>query len=293
MEIKEITANPDLTGQVRLIENVTYAAVDGEALKLSLLVPWLQRYRVNELKRRPLLVFVQGSSWQRPTLGEEIPQLVRYVHQGMVVATVQHRNSLEGHPFPAFLADVKTAIRFLRVHAAEYAIDPERVVLWGTSSGGNAALLAGLTGDDKRYRTAAYPEESDAVNAVIACFAPTDVEDVFNYTSQVPGSDLLQYCLFGKDQKQWAELKREMSPLYQIKAGQAYPPFLLFHGDADRVVPYHQMEDMAHALADAGVDVTAVRVKGAGHETNFWSPAVYDLASDFIQGQVHPSKTEK
>ena len=44
-------------------------------------------------------------------MGEEIPQLVQFVRAGYIVATVQHRSSIDGHPFPAFLQDVKTAIR--------------------------------------------------------------------------------------------------------------------------------------------------------------------------------------
>ncbi|MGN1283677.1 MAG: prolyl oligopeptidase family serine peptidase, partial [Candidatus Limosilactobacillus intestinavium] len=257
MTIHEINNNAAMKGQVRLIENVTYSAVDGEALKMDILAPWSQRYDYLKSDPRPLIVFVQGSSWRQPTMGEEIPQLVQFVKAGYIVATVQHRNSLDGHSFPAFLQDVKTAIRFLRAHAEQYAIDPQRVAIWGTSSGANASLLVALTPDDPRYKTAEYADQSDAVNAVVSCFAPTDVVDTFKNASQVPGSDILQYSLFGNDPSKWDDIKRQMSPLYQIKDGQKYPPFLLLHGDADKVVPYHQMEDMYHALEEHGVSVEA------------------------------------
>ena len=130
MVIHEIKNNPTLSGQVRLIENVVYAAADGQALKLEVLTPWTQRYpQEYTTEPRPLIVFVQGSSWRLPTFGEKIPQLVQFVKNGYIVATVQHRNSLDGHPFPAFLEDVKTAIRFLRANAKKYAIDPSRVAM--------------------------------------------------------------------------------------------------------------------------------------------------------------------
>lgn len=283
MAIHEIANNPDLRGQVRLIENVTYAAVDGEALKLELLTPWTQRYPKDyQTNPRPLIVFVQGSSWRLPTLGEKIPELVQFVNAGYIVATVQHRNSLDGHPFPAFLQDVKTAIRFLRAHADQYAIDPERVAIWGTSSGANAAMLVGLTADDPRYETADYRDQSDAVSAVISCFAPMDVEETFKYTAKVPGNTLLQFCLFGTDQSKWPAIKREMSPLYQVKSDQQYPAFQLFHGDADKVVPYHQMEEMYQKLQEVGADVEAYRVTGANHERDFWSQRIYDTAHRFL-----------
>lgn len=282
MTIHEINNNAAMKGQVRLIENVTYSAVDGEALKMDILAPWSQRYDYLKSDPRPLIVFVQGSSWRQPTMGEEIPQLVQFVKAGYIVATVQHRNSLDGHSFPAFLQDVKTAIRFLRAHAEQYAIDPQRVAIWGTSSGANASLLVALTPDDPRYKTAEYADQSDAVNAVVSCFAPTDVVDTFKNASQVPGSDILQYSLFGTDPSKWDDIKRQMSPLYQIKDGQKYPPFLLLHGDADKVVPYHQMEDMYHALEEHGVSVEAYRVKGANHERDFWSQTIYDIVKDFL-----------
>lgn len=282
MTIHEINNNAAMKGQVRLIENVTYSAVDGEALKMDILAPWSQRYDYLKSDPRPLIVFVQGSSWRQPTMGEEIPQLVQFVKAGYIVATVQHRNSLDGHSFPTFLQDVKTAIRFLRAHAEQYAIDPQRVAIWGTSSGANASLLVALTPNDSRYKTAEYADQSDAVNAVVSCFAPTDVVDTFKNASQVPGSDILQYSLFGTDPSKWDDIKRQMSPLYQIKDGQKYPPFLLLHGDADKVVPYHQMEDMYHALEEHGVSVEAYRVKGANHERDFWSQTIYDIVKDFL-----------
>lgn len=283
MVIHKIPNNPTLSGQVRLIENITYAAVDGQPLKLEILAPWTQRYpREYTTEPRPLIVFVQGSSWRLPTLGEKIPQLVQFVNDGYIVATVQHRNSLDGHPFPAFLQDVKTAIRFLRANAKKYAIDPKRVAIWGTSSGANAAMLVGLTGDDSRYKTADYTEQSDAVSAVVSCFAPMDVEETFKNSESVLGNDLLKFCLFGPDKKKWPAIMREMSPLYQVKDGKQYPPFQLFHGDADKVVPYHQMEEMAQKLESVGTSVEAYCVTGANHERDFWSQTIYDDVKSFL-----------
>lgn len=287
MAIHEIENNPGLTGQVRLIDNVTYAAVDGRPLKMAILEPWTQRFPLKyHLAPRPLIVFVQGSSWRVGKMGEQIPQLVQFVKAGYVVATVQHRNTLDGYPFPAFLEDVKTAIRYLRRRAVKFAIDPDRVTIWGTSSGANAVMLVGLTGDDPRYAGHLYRTESDRVNAVVSCFAPMDVLDTFDYTAAVPGSELLKFCLLGMDRKKWPEIAKEMSPLDQVKPGQDYPPFLLFHGDADKVVPYQQMVKMYDKLEADGYDVAAYRVKGANHEKDFWSERVYQTVLEFLDKKV-------
>lgn len=287
MVIHEIENNPELTGQVRLIDNVTYAAVDGRPLKMAILEPWAQRFPLKyHPAPRPLIVFVQGSSWRVGKMGEQIPQLVQFVKAGYVVATVQHRNTLDGYPFPAFLEDVKTAIRYLRRRAVKFAIDSDRVAIWGTSSGANAAMLVGLTGDDPRYAGHLYRTESDRVNAVVSCFAPMDVLDTFDYTAAVPGSELLKFCLLGMDRKKWPEIAKEMSPLDQVKPGQDYPPFLLFHGDADKVVPYQQMVKMYDKLEADGYDVAAYRVKGANHEKDFWSERIYQTVLEFLDKKV-------
>lgn len=287
MAIHEIENNPGLKGQVRLIDNVTYAAIDGRPLKMALLEPWTQRFLLKyHPAPRPVIVFVQGSSWRVGKLGEQIPQLVQFVRAGYVVATVQHRSTLDGYPFPAFLEDVKTAIRYLRLRAIKFAIDPDRVAIWGTSSGANAAMLVGLTGDDPRYAGHLYRTESDRVNAVVSCFAPMDVLDTFDYTAAVPGSELLKFCLLGMDRKKWPEIAKAMSPLDQVQPGQDYPPFLLFHGDADKVVPYQQMVRMYDKLEADGYDVAAYRVKGANHEKDFWSERIYQTVLEFLDQKV-------
>ena len=138
-DIKVIHHNPSLTGLAQIQNDIVFSHVIPEGLKLTLMRPW------NNDAPRPLIVFVQGSGWSFPNIYREIPQLCQYARAGFVVATVTHRNAVEGHVFPAYLQDVKTAIRYLRAHADEYGIDPKRVCIWGTSSGGNTAMLVGLT----------------------------------------------------------------------------------------------------------------------------------------------------
>ena len=168
-------SNPDLIGMADLYPDITYSTAQGQELKLTLLTPWRDRDHESAPPRHPLIVFVQGSAWTFPNVNYEIPQLAAWARAGYVVATVTHRNRLEGHPFPAFLEDVKTSIRFLRKNADTYGLDPHRVCIWGTSSGGNTALLVGLTGNDPAFKTQEYPEESDGVQLVIDCFGPTDM----------------------------------------------------------------------------------------------------------------------
>lgn len=286
-EIKVIKNNPDLTGMAAVIPDVIFSKAAGVTLKMQLLVPWNVTKAEKSTKRFPLIVFVQGSAWTYPDVYAQIPQLCAFSRAGYVVATVTHRNSLEGHPFPGFLQDVKTAIRFLRKNADTYRIDTDRVGIWGTSSGGNTALFVGLTSGDKRFITEEYPEYSDEVNLVVDCFGPSDLCAMLGDGS---GMDAETTAIFkglaGGDMKDIPAKLRMMSPVLCMEKEKKYPPFLLLHGDRDTMVPYSQSEDMFHKLVDAGISASMVRVEGAPHEGSFWSQELLDLIKEFIDNHI-------
>ena len=278
-EIGHLTMNSLLTGQAELKQHIVYSK-NGQTL--TLVLPWAHRDRRGPINPTPLIVFVQGSGWTTPNLNYELPMLSRFTEEGIAVATVCHRSTADGHPFPAYLQDVKCAIRFLRAHAEEYNIDKERIAAFGTSSGGNTVCLLGLTGDDPRYRTDEYPEESDRVCAVVSCFGPMELVTLFNQRldRDRTAAETRLTAMLGPDQAEWTEKLTQYSPALQIRSGMSYPPFLLLHGTQDPVVPYAQMECMYQNLKDAGVDVRAYYVDGAEHEGNFWSSEVRKVIHD-------------
>ena len=287
-EIPHLPANPTLENQYRLIPDIVYAHDDEAAQKLTLICPWSARACLPEevpspqTGKLPLLVFVQGSGWTQPDIDYELPQLSLYAHMGMVVATVSHRNRTEGYPFPAFLQDVKCAIRFLRKNADLYGIDPERVAIWGTSSGGNTAQLIALTGDDPRYETKECAGFSDAVTACVSCFGPTDLPALLaDAGGEIANSDILDTA-FASDPATRMQQMQQMSPISQVNSAKSCPPILLLHGTADSVVNCSQTIRMYEALVDAGIDVTAYLVDGADHEGNFWSAGVHEVIRDFL-----------
>lgn len=282
-EIREFDSNPELLGLAELRPDIIYSAAGGERTKMTLILPWGTG---EGCAPRPLVVFVQGSAWTFPDVNYQIPQLSQLARAGYVVATVTHRSSLDGAAFPAYLVDVKTAIRHLRAHADEYAIDPARVSIFGTSSGGNTALLVGLTGDDPAFRSAEYPEHSDRVSCVVECFGPTDLPGMIDLESRDPaseGAEIFRGLVGNGDIR---DVLRRMSPINYVKDGQAYPPTLIVHGDADPLVPYAQGELMYRRLIDAGAHAEMIRVKGAPHEGSFWSPALFEAIHVFIQRQL-------
>ena len=145
--VESISNNPTLEGLASVIPDIVYSHAGGKEIKLTLIVPQASRNAENPQKY-PCIVFVQGSAWTFPDITYELPQMSEFARNGFIVAMVTHRSALDGFAAPAFLKDVKTAIRFLRANAETYKIDSDRIGIWGTSSGGNTALLVGLTGDD-------------------------------------------------------------------------------------------------------------------------------------------------
>lgn len=275
--------NPALEKLVELQANIPFSAPDGETLALQLLKPqWSSGG-----KGFPLVLFIQGSSWTKPKQFVKIPQLSLLARRGFVIASVTHRSCWDV-PAPAFLKDVKCALRFLKAHAEEYDIDKTRVCAWGTSSGGNTALMIGLTGDDPAFETEEWPGESTAVNAVVDCFGPTDLIKMIDdqYAHNPKNDQNLLYALGGRNPDTYAQTLRLVSPIEYVKPGMDLPPFLILHGDADPVVLYEDSEAFYQKLTACGYEADLVRVTDAPHEGNFWSIPLLEMIFGFIEKQI-------
>ena len=286
-EIRTLPKNPELEGFAALQTNIPYCERDGREYTLDLIRPWAADQKKEV--RYPLVVFVQGSGWTTPGRGFEIPQLSELARKGYVVATVGHRSYLDGYKAPAFLKDVKTAIRFLRANAEKYNIDPERVGIWGTSSGGNTALLVGTTAGDPRFLTEEYADQPDDVKLVVDCFGPTDLIAMTeeNYPTMItnPTSTFALLCGFPYN----AETKASMamiSPLNYVTPGKDFPAFLLLHGTSDPVVAYSQSTRMFEKLIDCGYEAEMAKIPGAPHEGSFWSRELLAYVFEWIESRL-------
>lgn len=280
-----IKNNPSLDGMAEIIPDIVFSR---DGLKLQIINPWWDRVN-GSTPSYPLVVFVQGSGWTFPNVWMEMPQLCRLAGRGYAVAAVTHRNCYDGYPFPACLEDVKTAIRFLRCHGREYGIDTEKIGIWGTSSGGNLALLTALTIGDERYRTDEYKEYSDRVDYCISCFPPADLVESMKDESFSADLKKTFLSLSGGHIDENMSILREMSPYYIAKdmAGEKnnkkLPPVLIAHGDSDKLIPYNQGKKMYEALLGLNVKADMVTVKDADHEGSFWSGEMLNIIFEFIE----------
>jgi len=280
MAITVIDHNPTHQGLLDLQANIPFASPDGEELCLQLVKPqWSSGGQ-----GFPLVLFIQGSGWTKPNQFWEIPQLCLLAMRGYVIASVTHRSCFTA-PAPAFLQDVKNALRFLKANAQEFDIDKNRVCAWGTSSGGNTSLLLGLTADDPAFETSDYAGESTAVQAVVDCFGPACMVDMYDHQSAElkHSEENLLFHLAGKDPLTCREKLALVDPAAYVKPGRQLPPFLLLHGDADNMVAYEQSESFYHLLTENGCQADLVRVTNAPHEDTFWSRELLEIIFAFIE----------
>ena len=164
------------------------------------------------------------------------------------------------------LSNLNEGIRWVKKHAGDYQVDPERLGLMGASAGGHLACLAAVTAedgpDDSEGKGA---NQSTRVKAVAVFFPPTDFLD-FGGKTLDSGDELMGRLVGGAAQPQTvdsAQLLKQISPAHLVT--RQAPPFLLIHGDADPVVPLQQSERMLAALKQAGVPAELIVKKGGGH----------------------------
>ncbi|MBQ3222118.1 MAG: alpha/beta hydrolase [Clostridia bacterium] len=294
-EIKVLSSNPGLENLCEIKPDVEFTCPDGLSQKMQVIMPW--RLGENDTRRFPLIVFIQGSAWTKPNQCYEIPQLSEYARMGYVVATVTHRSAFEAKA-PAFLVDVKSAIRYLRAHADEFLIDPERVCAWGTSSGGNTSLLVGVTGGMEEFDVGDNLDQSSSVKCVIDCFGPTDlVKMVTKQYAPKPGEperkpqgpnlfEALAGQPLSREDLSTLEPLARISPVNYVEPGKSFPPFLILHGDADPVVLYEDSLEMYEKLSDCGYDAEMIRITGAPHEGSFWSVALHDEIKAWLKAHL-------
>ena len=250
-------SQPTLPKGTQIHRDLSYATNGHAQQKLDLYIPKTD-------KRVPLIIFVHGGAFNRGDKGGESP--APFLADGYAFASLNYRLSQDAI-FPAQIEDCKAAVRWLRSHAAEYKLDPDRFGAWGTSAGGHLVAMLGTTGDIRDFDVGENLEYPSRVQAVADWFGPTDFlqMDAHRLPDGVahnpPGSP--ESRLIGGAIQQNKEKAARANPITYITSGD--PPFLIAHGDADQLVPHHQSELLEAALKKAGVPVTFYTVKGGGH----------------------------
>jgi len=234
----------------------------------------------------PLLIYIQGSAYFEQNCYCSLPLLTDIARAGYVIASVKHRSS-DVAKSPAFLVDVKTAIRFLRKNAAEYNIDPNRFAIMGESSGGHISSMVGVSEDVADFETEEYGEYSSGVQAVVDIFGPSDITKFFDtIPRKEPFEDHPTARLIGGLPEDYPERAQQINPMKYLDENKTIPPFLILHGDSDGSVPFNQSVLLYEALRKHKKQVTFYKVLGAEHGRFLRSKTLMDIVIAFLGAYV-------
>lgn len=267
---------------VNFASDITYASYGDTDVILHLITPTPSAVS----GPIPLVVYVPGSAWFPQDLARSVPRMIDFAKQtGYVVAIVAYRPSTIAKS-PAQLIDIKAAIRFLRSNADRYNIDPDRVAIWGTSSGGHMASLVGVTDGIDKFTTDDNRDQSSVVNAVVDFFGPTNFLRMDDFPSAMthnsptsPESSVIGGPIQDPANREKVD---EYNPITYVSADRDIPPFLIMHGDVDPLVPFNQSLILYEALRDAGQDATFYKLTGAGHGDRFFTPQTLNILEEFL-----------
>ena len=252
-----------ITATIQATYDVSYGQADDQSLRLDVYQPtgWFTSLR-------PAVLLIHGGGWIEGDKSGERDLATWLVPQGFVAFAVNYRLAHNGKgQYPAAVLDVQRATRWVRAHARDYGVDPDRVGAVGLSAGGHLAALLGTTSptDPADPNSGQW---SSRVACVVDTAGPTDFTDDAN---PPVGTRIAQVIptFFGKSRAQIPESYREASPALQVNS-QAVPT-LIVHGTSDDVVSIGQSRRFEQALKAAGIEVKLIELEGEGH--NFNQPA--------------------
>lgn len=249
-------------------EKLVYSKVDERELLLDAFVP------VTPGPHAAVLV-VHGGAWRSGNRKQLAAYASALASRGMACFAIDYRLAPE-HKFPAQIDDCRAAVRWIRTHAAEYRVDPDRLGAIGYSAGGHLVCLLGTTGEQAR------PENGNVdtrLQAVAAGGAPTDfrtLADNGKWATYWMGGDLSTVP------------EKFHAASAAAFADRQDPPFFFFNGTADELVPLKWSKVCHDALKEQGVRVEWHEIDGANHLQAAMNAAVLERACDFLYRELQP-----
>lgn len=228
----------------------------------------LARPKAKVAGQLPAIVVIHGGGWVEgdkssfSTPANRPPgNIIDFASLGYVAVTINYRLAAEA-PFPAAVHDCKNAVRFLRTHADEFGIDPNRIGAWGNSAGGHLALMLGMVGSESGLEgDGPYLNQSSLVQAVVSDSGPIDLRYQYEHDQVKRAIGLF---LGGPPDIDRSATYQLASPTSHISA--KTPPLLLIYGVDDEQVGVETADKFVSDLNKAGLkDVTYVRLAKVGH----------------------------
>ncbi|MCR4994014.1 MAG: alpha/beta hydrolase [Bacteroidales bacterium] len=221
--------------KITVTENIAYRTDVGPNTVLDLAQP-----AFGPQTGRPAILIIHGGGWSAGSKNDMVYRtlMIDYAMKGYVVANMNYRLTQEA-PLPACIEDVRCAVRWMKAHASELGIDPNRIGTYGHSAGGHLSLMLGCAAGSKAFNEANAPwmDQSPSVACAAGGAPPTEIGRA--------GA--------------WAD-HTEWWPIGYI--GKNETPILVLQGGEDPVVRPNLTEDWVVKMQKAGSPVDYVKVHG-------------------------------
>lgn len=246
-------ARADDGPKIKVENDIVYTKAGRTELKLDIAAPEAGDGPM------PAVLVIHGGAWRAGNKRDVGVVLRELAGHGYVAVSPQYR-FCPRELFPAQVHDVKAAVRWMKAHAAERRIDPERIGAMGFSAGGHLALMLGVTDAKDGLEGEAPPSSPDTrIRAVVNYFGPVDLA-----ASDIPElSKPLVKDFLGALATDRPELAAKASPRTYVSRDDA--AILTFQGTKDPLVPHTQAVTLANAMTAAGVPGRVELMVGAGH----------------------------
>jgi acetyl esterase/lipase len=208
----------------------------------------------------PAIVCIHGGGFRAGHRDGYNGLCLKLAQHGYAALTVSYRLAPK-YPFPAAVHDTKAAVRWLRAHAKDYKVDPQRIGVTGGSAGGHLAQFLGVTAGVRMFEgNGGNADQSSHVACVVNVYGPSDFTK--SYGKSVDAAEVLPLFLGGN-----LETARHQhiisSPLSWVTPLAA--PTLCIHGTEDKYVAHEQAVWLIDRLRAADVEAELLTLPGAGH----------------------------
>ena len=238
--------------EVEVLPDLVYGHKDGLAMTLDVLKP------KSGASGAAILYMVSGgwvSRWAPPH--ESVKNFQFLLDKGFTMVIVRHGSSPRYH-VPDAVSDVRRAVRYVRYHAKQWSVDPDRLGVYGGSAGGHLSLVLGMASDNgDPSADEPFMRESNRVASVVAYFPPVDLRTWARGPMLPTEGQRFPALNFEK------EKAADISPILFVTPDD--PPTLLIHGDADTLVNVSHSQKMFAAMQEQKIKSKFITLPGAGH----------------------------
>lgn len=245
------------------VQDVVYDDRFGDATKMDFFLP------DDDGAAHPTVMFIHGGGWTGGDKAHAFDIGPRLARSGYVVASINYRLVPDG-VFPRNATDCMCALAFIRAHAAEYTIDPDRIAVVGYSAGAHLAGLVGLASENPELAADCAAAGGWPVVPPVSVVAASGAQDMVEFYDWVSDKGSVEQ-IFGGTPEELPHAYELGSPIYHVRPGA--PPFLLM-GDA---IDFGGIEAMRDKLVAAGNDARLLRAAGSAHIlVQHAQPGVYE-----------------